>query len=89
MIIRSYMRQQLVNWENLLKDMIARLGNDIYNNRGCPITTYAMHIYHDLNLIDEEATTYIDTSWDWEYNFVDDPIAASGTQSEVEKEKPT
>lgn len=73
----------------LLKDVIGRLGNGIYNNRGCPITPYVVHIYHDLDLLTEEkSTTYIDTSRDQEFNFIKDPIVASGTQVEVEQEKP-
>lgn len=56
----------------------------------CPITLVARHIYHDLDLLMEEETiVYVDTYRDWEFDFVDEPIATSGMQTEVEKAKPT
>lgn len=89
-IIKSYMGQHLVNQANQLKDVIGRLGNDIYDNKGCPITMYAMHIYHNLNLLTKEKLmTYIDISRDQEFNFIEDPTITSDAHIETEQEKPT
>lgn len=87
MVIRAYLGLCSVNWVKVLKDLVMRFAGGIYNSRVCPMTPFAMHIYHHLDLLmEEEKVLYINTNRDWEYNFVNEPTVASGTQKGGEGE---